>query len=639
MLQEVKKNYDYISLISDDEETTDEHADRIGEVISPIVKINNGPHNENINNESINKNKFTKYNNNNNHNKKIINNVVMEQNLNELLEFDKQITIRNNQQYNILHYNSLEKYTNTIKNNKNNSEKNSKKKTNGTKLNDEKCKSKLKILNDVINDKNYSDTDANCAKKNNQNLIFTKINKPKQFAKKSRNNNISTNVGTNINIIQTKKINSNINLKTINGKYSNTSSNNKKMIIPSRQVVRDIINTKTITKIYNKQTQIIGTAVNHTKDKCTATINEPIKIVNETILHNNQVNNIIKTNINKPTVLNSNIDKEDYEQLATKISTKQIKSSVLIPKSSENVTMNKLAYKNCFNYKALQMHEVRKKSPYASEKYHLKHCNNINSGFINGVQSANIINTSLKLSDTNIRSVSDENTINKQLKDKLFEQVSDDNVKSNVMMCDKQQYILHIDSNINEFNISTGSLLDKSKPKRKKYTSRIKKKKKIEKVPKKKATSLLNIIDKKQLNKIHVKLYQCSTCKKNFKTKHYFKIHSDNCVLLVCSKCDKVFTSLKIYETHIGLCGMPVPDCKLCGMKMLNYRMYYNHKRVHVKKTHTCSICKKIFKRKDSLKLHIREIHDHIMYSCKICNKTNMSRGKYYIHMNSCHSK
>ena len=120
--------------------------------------------------------------------------------------------------------------------------------------------------------------------------------------------------------------------------------------------------------------------------------------------------------------------------------------------------------------------------------------------------------------------------------------------------------------------------------------------------------------------------FQCDRCPKRCMTKTLLKYHIKHAHEGIydpqhCSICGETFKfhdSLKKhqYRTH-GVGDMKL--CPHCGFKSLTSTGLKQHMLCHKEATLQCSYCEKMFKRKESLKIHEREHTGEKPFTCSIC--------------------
>ena len=107
----------------------------------------------------------------------------------------------------------------------------------------------------------------------------------------------------------------------------------------------------------------------------------------------------------------------------------------------------------------------------------------------------------------------------------------------------------------------------------------------------------------------HIKLLECSTCKKTFKLKKYYKLHE--CVI----------SGSKQYK------------CSLCEMKFISscyIRQHMNrvHKPDEEKYLFNCEICSKTYSSKSNLQIYTERVHGkRSKYICNQCGKDCRSKS------------
>lgn len=103
-----------------------------------------------------------------------------------------------------------------------------------------------------------------------------------------------------------------------------------------------------------------------------------------------------------------------------------------------------------------------------------------------------------------------------------------------------------------------------------------------------------------------------------------------------CNICDNdtVFLTLKDLNTHRNQFHL---ECPVCLKTFSSYQIMFRHKhRCHSE--YPCNICDKIMKNKDSLRQHIKDIHEKTAnHECQICNTKWKSLCKLNAHLSSTH--
>ena len=145
----------------------------------------------------------------------------------------------------------------------------------------------------------------------------------------------------------------------------------------------------------------------------------------------------------------------------------------------------------------------------------------------------------------------------------------------------------------------------------------------------------------------------CEICLKTFSkvrylTEHKRKIHEGikrkDESLFKCEFCDKTFeTNLKL-DSHQRLAHkQPRQKCGLCVKTFLTKRLL----KIHIQNFHdlgqknkiTCEYCKKVFIRYNSIRRHIRDVHEKKRdHKCYICHKTFQRHVQLTTHIELIHN-
>ena len=194
-----------------------------------------------------------------------------------------------------------------------------------------------------------------------------------------------------------------------------------------------------------------------------------------------------------------------------------------------------------------------------------------------------------------------------------------------------------------------------------------------------------NLFIKESKLVLHIKMihfgitnYKWDQCQKSFTVKRSLKRHIRNVHdiegKLACKICDMCFENNDLYSEHIKI-HETIP-CDLCG-KLISKRGFKEHKnsihdrirnhkcelcekdfynifhlKGHLKNVHDvvkedeksedfkCLSCKKIFKYKSSLNLHIKTLHMKIKnYKCEVCDETFSQKHHLNGHQIAIHNK
>ncbi len=178
-----------------------------------------------------------------------------------------------------------------------------------------------------------------------------------------------------------------------------------------------------------------------------------------------------------------------------------------------------------------------------------------------------------------------------------------------------------------------------------------------------------------------VKSLECKICDKQFKSTsgyygHMKIVHRDG-KKFQCEKCQRQFGYSKDLQRHIQICGREKKpkstDCDICGKNftcrrnlvahvevvheglkkfmcdkcsqtfgypndLRRHKLFICGKEKRGKSTPTCTICKRVFKRKDRLNAHILAIHEGHRFQCETCGKTYSYVEDFKKHIAAAHN-
>ncbi|XP_031638313.1 transcription factor grauzone-like [Contarinia nasturtii] len=151
------------------------------------------------------------------------------------------------------------------------------------------------------------------------------------------------------------------------------------------------------------------------------------------------------------------------------------------------------------------------------------------------------------------------------------------------------------------------------------------------------------------IEKVHNKADSrvCDVCARFFKCsksyeRHYQVEHTNIDQRVQCDLCQKWFKHLDTLKDHIRRHYAQSATCKYCGRVSSNKKSLRLHIRnlhadvdssVKTKNEFPCTICEKIFKKKQTLREHMT-LHtgEAYLYTCTFCSKTFRSSANMYAH-------
>ena len=123
------------------------------------------------------------------------------------------------------------------------------------------------------------------------------------------------------------------------------------------------------------------------------------------------------------------------------------------------------------------------------------------------------------------------------------------------------------------------------------------------------------------------KPYQCKTCAKNFRKKHYLKMHErihTGVKPFSCNDCSKSFASNKVLKDHERIHTDEKPfQCKTCSKFFRRQQALKIHEIIHSgDKPFKCKHCNKAFTNKCNMKTHERNHLDEKAFKCDKCPRS-----------------
>lgn len=129
----------------------------------------------------------------------------------------------------------------------------------------------------------------------------------------------------------------------------------------------------------------------------------------------------------------------------------------------------------------------------------------------------------------------------------------------------------------------------------------------------------------------------CVACQRKYAdlNAHRSQIHTPK-TALKCSLCNKVFWGKKLLDTHVKRHNQPTIPCLKCGTQIkegaMNKHLLYKHKKVADIKC-TFTHCDKLFKQPQTLKNHIKWVHEKQRVLCVNCGT---SVSNIFLHRMKC---
>lgn len=131
----------------------------------------------------------------------------------------------------------------------------------------------------------------------------------------------------------------------------------------------------------------------------------------------------------------------------------------------------------------------------------------------------------------------------------------------------------------------------------------------------------------------NVTLYNCTTCKKTFKSRDHCRYHqyclSTGLKPFSCSTCDKKFSKKSHLTYHeLSHTGELPFKCDLCEKGFRTNQKLQRHKASHLgKKLVSCYICDKQLSNQDGLRVHLRTHSESRPFKCDLCDATFKERN------------
>ncbi|XP_052130598.1 zinc finger protein 30 isoform X2 [Frankliniella occidentalis] len=120
--------------------------------------------------------------------------------------------------------------------------------------------------------------------------------------------------------------------------------------------------------------------------------------------------------------------------------------------------------------------------------------------------------------------------------------------------------------------------------------------------------------------------FTCSTCGKGFKQQsklnRHYKSHEASEKPFKCDKCEKAFSTKQILKDHmLSHAQGHFVTCPICSKKLSSQSCLRKHKKLHADPIHKCKDCGKKFPVKWSLDVHQKTHQRERKFKCKECPK------------------
>ncbi|XP_050518871.1 zinc finger protein 182-like [Diabrotica virgifera virgifera] len=130
--------------------------------------------------------------------------------------------------------------------------------------------------------------------------------------------------------------------------------------------------------------------------------------------------------------------------------------------------------------------------------------------------------------------------------------------------------------------------------------------------------------------------YECRRCESTFTTNYYLMEHmQESHTKYKCNQCDVTFAykqNLDVHNRHLHLTEQEFL-CNECGKTFPKISSLRLHETLHKKGKHACSVCDKVFTKRNYLKDHLLTHTGEKPHKCDFCDKSFSQRTSVKIHM------
>jgi len=151
-------------------------------------------------------------------------------------------------------------------------------------------------------------------------------------------------------------------------------------------------------------------------------------------------------------------------------------------------------------------------------------------------------------------------------------------------------------------------------------------------------------INLKKHNETYHESYGCTKCGKFYSSKNSLSVHMANVhrapsICPICTKSFKQKNNLQVHmqTVHINEESLVSPSADLIKMKQENEIFKDKEIKPFRLKTHECNDCGKLYSSKNSLSVHIANVHREPSH-CPQCNKSFKQKNYLQIHMKKVHT-